>query len=496
MYILTQNTNYISSSKSFITDGQIICKYEDILKFFEHFDRLFLERGINIEYSLVLECENSTPTALVLLYLLSKGHNFLLVPKEAKTSEKQASKQSIPNFCRYRLVAESLTEDGEVVDLTQPDRFLHFSENEQWSGKCEENDRAGQKLYLRTSGSTGTPKMAAHSHTKLIENALNCVQRLELQSDDRVAIPVPIYHMYGLGAGFLPSVLAGASIDLQKGANLLRYLQRENEFNPNVAFMTPIFCETLVKGRKSPRPYRFTVAAGDRIREQTFAKYESQFGCLVKLYGSTEMGAIAAASPNDDREVRASSVGLPMSGVQMRLQKKQAESTDEIKEEGELWCHHAYGFDGYVDTDGKPINQSENDDNWFYTKDFGRISSDGRVEVLGRCDHSINRDGLLVFFSDVEKAIETILGIDSVVVVSQGESQRGKGLVAYCVLTKGTNISETDIRAACFEMLPKRAIPDRILLVNSLPLLPNGKVDRQKLVGMADSAEETNLVRR
>ena len=495
MYILTQNSNIISS-ENVITDGKIICKYEEIFKWFKGFDNFFLKQGIKIEESLVLECENSTPTALSLLYLLSKGYSFLLLPKEAKTSEQKASQQAIPNFCRYRLVAESLTEDGEVVDLARPDRFLHFTENEQWNGKSEESDRAGQKLYLRTSGSTGTPKIAVHSHTKLIQNALNCVQRLELQSEDRVAIPVPIYHMYGLGAGFLPSVLAGASIDLQKGANLLRYLQRENEFNPNVAFMTPIFCETLVKGRKSPRQYRFTVAAGDRIREQTFAKYDAQFGCLVKLYGSTEMGAIAAASPNDDREVRASSVGLPMSGVQIRLQKNQAESTDEIKDEGELWCHHEYGFDGYVDTDGKPINQSENDDNWFYTKDFGRISSDGRVEVLGRCDHSINRDGLLVFFSDVEKAIETISGIDSVVVISQGESQRGKGLVAYCVLTKGTNISETDIRAACFEMLPKRAIPDRLWLVNSLPLLPNGKVDRQKLVGMADSAEETNLVRR
>ena len=91
--------------------------------------------------------------------------------------------------------------------------------------------------------------MAVHSHTKLRENARNCVQRLTLNCDARIAIPVPLFHMYGLGAAFLPAVAVNASIDLQRGANLIRYLQREREFNPNVVFMTPVFCETLLKGR-------------------------------------------------------------------------------------------------------------------------------------------------------------------------------------------------------------------------------------------------------
>ncbi|NEQ11348.1 MAG: amino acid adenylation domain-containing protein, partial [Moorea sp. SIO4E2] len=99
-------------------------------------------------------------------------------------------------------------------------------------------------------------------------------------------------------------------------------------------------------------------------------------------------------------------------------------------------------------------------------------------------DHSVNRDGLLVLFSDVERAIESIEGIESVVVVSKGESQRGKGLVAYCVLAKNAKITEVDIHTACFERLQRRAIPDRISIMKSLPTLPNGKVDRQKLIGL------------
>jgi acyl-CoA synthetase (AMP-forming)/AMP-acid ligase II len=77
-------------------------------------------------------------------------------------------------------------------------------------------NNASPKIYLQTSESTGNPKMATHLHTKLMGNAFNCVERLGLTSEDRIAIPVPIFHMYGLAAAFLPGVVVGASIDLQK----------------------------------------------------------------------------------------------------------------------------------------------------------------------------------------------------------------------------------------------------------------------------------------
>jgi acyl-CoA synthetase (AMP-forming)/AMP-acid ligase II len=106
----------------------------------------------------------------------------------------------------------------------------------------------------------------------------------------------------------------------------------------------------------------------------------------------------------------------------------------------------------------------------------------------------VNRDGLLVPFSEVEQVIETLAGIESVIVEAQGESQRGKGLVAYCVMTKGTTLSEVEIRAFCFKMLPKYAIPDRVVILKALPLLQNGKVDRQKIMSMT-AEDAMNLAR-
>lgn len=480
MKIFDQVTSSGNTRTNLLTDGVLSCFYQEIPEIFDRLQRYFSKWGISKENALALECENSLPNALVLLYLLEVESSFLLLPKVVGGTE--LKQLPLPQFCRYRVVTDS----GSTVDLRDPEQFCHLVENQEWIGTPHEANHVSPKLYMRTSGSTGKPKIVVHSQTKLIGNALNCVNRLGLESNDRIAIPVPIFHMYGLGAGFLPGIAVGASIDLQPKSNLLRYLQRERNFNPNVAFMTPTLCETLLKGRKSPRKYKLTVAAGDRMREDTFALYESQMGCLVKLYGSTEMGAIAAASLQEPSEVRSQTVGKPMPGVQMRLEEgtgESGESFEGMEGVGELWCHHELAFEGYVDETGNPVIQ-DTQDNWFKTKDLGRIWADGHLEVLGRCDHSVNRDGLLVLFSDVERAIESIEGIESVVVVSKGESQRGKGIVAYCVLAKDAKITEVDIHTACFDRLERRAIPDRISIMKSLPTLPNGKVDRQQLIAL------------
>ena len=468
-------------SNQILTDGQLTCSYGDFEQIFQAIQGFLAAKGITTEFAVVLECENSLAVAMVLLSLLEGGYSVLLLPRSKEPTTASSFAGDIPHFCHYKLVVENIVQ--KVSELHHPELWLKIAKNNAPSAYKPNSDRP--KLYMRTSGSTGKPKITVHSHQKLKQNILNCVKRLKLTNQDRIAIPVPLYHMYGLGAAFLPGVAAGAGIDLQKGANLLRYLQRERAFDPNVVFMTPIFCETLNKGRRSSRPYRLTITAGDRLRPNTLASYESRFGCLVQLYGSTEMGAIAAGSPDDPQEIRATTVGKPLDQVKMRLQDDETIPEDR-KDVGKLWCQHQYGFEGYIDESGNDI-PLDNDDGWFSTKDLGKITSSGEIEVLGRFDFSINRDGLLVFFSDVEKVINTIPGVDAAVVVSGAEGSRGKELVAYCILESGVQSSETDIRAACFDLLPKRAVPDHLSIVKSFPLLPNGKIDRQELIKIASS---------
>lgn len=448
-----------------LTDGQLTCEYKNIPRVFEQLQHFFAEKGIQPQDGVVLDCENSLPSALVLLFLLEYGYHFLL-------SKVENSDKVPPQFCRYQLQVNS-----ENLD---PHNFLTVIEYSSNAHIFQDNE---PKLYLRTSGSTGEPKIIVHTHERMLGNATMCVHRFSYTDKSRIALTVPISHLFGLGAGFLPAMLVGASVDIQKSANILRYLQREKEFNPNTVLMTPIFCETLLKGRKTARFYELTVIAGDCLREGVFERYELLFGCLVRLYGSTEMGAIAAGNPQDSSELRSQAVGLPMEDVQLRIDNTTADISNSSQDSGEIWCKRRYSFIECWDSQGQLTALEQIDaQGWFGTRDLGRILPNGHLEVLGRCDHSIKRDGLLVLFADVENALQSISGVEAAAVITKGESLRGKGLWAFCVVNKTSDLDSVAIRAACFELLPKRAIPDKVIIVENLPLLMNGKLNRPFLL--------------
>ena len=457
-----------SAPDNVLTDGYVTCRYQDIPSVFAQLRDFFAEKGIRRQDGVVLDCENSLPSALVLLFLLEHDYHFLL--SKAENSDKIP-----PQFCRYQLQIQATGLDVHEF-LTVIEHSTHTL--------APVGDEP--KLYMRTSGSTGEPKIIVHTHARMHGNISMCAQRLGLTAQTRMALPVPISHLFGLGAGFLPAVSVGASVNLQKGANIISYLQHEKEFNPNTVFMTPIFCETLLKGRKTARPYQLTVVAGDRLREGVFERYEALFGCLVQLYGSTEMGAIAAGNPLDSSELRARAVGLPMTDVQIKVDRSTAAISDNSQDSGEIWCKRLYSFVECWDNQAHLLGLEQiNAEGWFGTRDLGRILPNGYIEVLGRCDHSIKRDGLLVMFADVEAALLGVNGVESAAVVARGESLRGKGLWAYCVVNDDSQLDSSALRSFCFERLPKRAIPDKVIIIDALPLLPNGKIDRQSLLTIA-----------
>ncbi|HEY9422773.1 MAG TPA: long-chain fatty acid--CoA ligase, partial [Thermoanaerobaculia bacterium] len=98
------------------------------------------------------------------------------------------------------------------------------------------------------------------------------------------------------------------------------------------------------------------------------------------------------------------------------------------------------------------------------------------------------RDGLLVVFADVEAAVERVDGIQRAVVVAAGESRRGPRLVAVCLPREGGGgLAPIDVRQRCFDLLPRYAVPDEVLIVDSLPHLPSGKVDRRAVRNLVAS---------
>jgi acyl-coenzyme A synthetase/AMP-(fatty) acid ligase len=335
----------------------------------------------------------------------------------------------------------------------------------------------GADLYLRTSGSTGAPKLSRTSHQRWLGNAQACVGRWSLSADDRLSVPVPIFHSYGFGAAFLPGLLAGASMDVGSGGNLLCYLDREERFDPNVGFLTPALADAFLSVRKAPRPYRMAVTAGDKVKPETVEGFEPLFGPLLDLYGSAEMGAVSSPAPDDPLAVRRGTAGRPLAGIELR-----------VSDAGVLLCRQANGLSGYlVREDSGWRFDGRADDDWFETGDLAEIRDDGFVRILGRAKLSVKRDGLLVVFADVEAALGAVDGVARAVVVAGGESARGTRLVAVCRLEEGAELPPDEVRARAFDRLPRYAVPDEVRIVGELPHLPSGKVDRRAVAALVGS---------
>jgi non-ribosomal peptide synthetase component E (peptide arylation enzyme) len=155
----------------------------------------------------------------------------------------------------------------------------------------------------------------------------------------------------------------------------------------------------------------------------------------------------------------------------------------------ELLCRHPYGYLGYLDDAGQWLYRTAPSD-WYRTGDLVEAIPPEGFAVKGRANDSINRSGYLVMLNDIENAMEKLADLTQVAVVAADhrEDQRGPRLTAFCAIKRNAVLDAAGIRAACFELLPHYAIPDRVVVIDALPLLPSGKVDRQALAAHAVQA--------
>jgi len=277
-----------------ITDGQRTVAYGELRSLLGGIGDHLAAQGIGAQHSIALECANTLPSALTILALMERGNNFFLLPQ---VQESQADLKPVPHFCHFR-VAVTPGQPGSGQGWTaQPADFLAIEANANFQPLPAGVEHGPRRVYLRTSGSMGASKIVVHSHDNFVGNAHNCVKKYALEPSDRVVVPIPLAHIYGLAGAFLPAFAAGCSIDLQSNTNHLQYLAREKAFQPNVAFLTPTLCDLLLNGFSTPRAYKVVVTSGQRIGDELFRCFDQQVGgALINMYGSSELGQPPAST--------------------------------------------------------------------------------------------------------------------------------------------------------------------------------------------------------
>lgn len=421
---------------------------------------LFLELDNNVVFAgfpdrnrTVSICpENRVEDVVLLLYLLSRNISLYINSSRSLQSE-------LPPFVSD--VLEILP--GELQQIQ--DR-IRLTSNTTWNKKSSGTTET--RVVLSTSGSTGKRKFLCYQTDKLLLNALNCVAHFGFKESGRVMIPVPVAHMFGLGAGLLPAVMAGASILLIENANVLRFLYGLSHFKADLSLINPTLCHMLLKLNISPESACRFISAGEVLASEVKEQFTKRFGYIINLYGSSELGAAATTAVYPSSQHGGGDELRPLKDVFFRV---------DAGALSELLCRHNAPFDGYLDEWGQLTKWAHPGDDWYRTRDAGTINDNGDITVRGRIDLCINRSGFLISLVELENELLQLLPECSrIIVVSAGDQ-----LIAHCQSKPGSTVDADQMRAELYGRLPRHAIPDLMVTCNRFPELPNGKIDRQAL---------------
>jgi amino acid adenylation domain-containing protein len=348
-------------------------------------------------------------------------------------------------------------------------------------------------FILYTSGSTGRPKGVLHSHRFLLHDCISRGNLFNLTSEDR-------WTLFSVATGqalknTFTALLSGGTLlpwDVRREgtAGLADWLVKERItiFNSSASLYRE-FVETLTGRERFPN-LRLIRTGSEKMVPRDVESYRRFFPrtCLLaNMYSTNETGSVCCSvldheTALDDDLVP---VGRTMTDKEILLVDDHGEPV-EPGEVGEILVKSRYRFLGYwrrPDLAERAFRAGPlgGEEGWYATRDLGRMRRDGSLELLGRKDSRIKIRGFAVDPTEVELALHAVAAIKTAVVLGREDVPGESRLVAYVVPSTGCNPKVGDLRRALADRLPDHLIPWRFVILESLPTLPGGKVDRQAL---------------
>ncbi|SCK26044.1 Acyl-CoA synthetase (AMP-forming)/AMP-acid ligase II [Streptomyces sp. SceaMP-e96] len=333
-------------------------------------------------------------------------------------------------------------------------------------------------LIMWTSGSTGTPKGVVKSGRKFLKNLERNAAQVGHREDDVLLPLLPFAHQYGLSM-VLIAWLKRCSLVIAPYKRLDRALLMAEESGATVIDAPPSSYRSmlnLVSRKPSLRPgleraRMFCVGAAP-LDDPLVGQYAAEFGRpLLDSYGSTELGNIAFATP--DNPV---ACGQAMDGIQVRVVDDAGRAVP-AGEPGEVEVNTPDALEGYLAEDGtlQPSPQG-----WQRTGDLGRLDADGNLFVLGR-KYAVHRMGYTLYPELIERSVAA-QGC-SARIVALPDERRGAQLVFFVEDDQGQE--DAYWRERLCGMLAAYEHPDRVVVLDHFPLNRNGKPDKRQLEHLA-----------
>jgi len=331
-----------------------------------------------------------------------------------------------------------------------------------------------------TSGTTGSPKGATLTHHNVVNNARCIATAMKLTGDDRLCIPVPLYHCFGMVLGVLACVTeASAMVFPGEGFDPLATLSAAASERCTALHGVPtMFIAQLDHpefGRFDLSRLRTGIMAGAPCPIETMKRVVSQMHMreVTIAYGMTETSPVSFQSATDDPlDKRVSTVGRILPHLEVRIVDADG-NVCPVGVKGEL-CTKGYSvMKGYWNDEARTAETIR--DGWMHTGDLATIDAEGYCNIVGRVKDMLIRGGENVFPREVEEYLYRHPKIQDVQVFGVPDPKYGEEVACWVVLKAGQSATEEEIREFCRGQIAHYKIPRYVHFVAELPMTVTGK---------------------
>jgi fatty-acyl-CoA synthase len=393
-------------------------------------------------------------------------------------------------------VRPTLGELDDVIFLDSPD----------WDGLVEAGEGAGggQRDRLRrrmadlqfddpiniqyTSGTTGFPKGATLSHHNILNNGYFIGEGCGYTEADRVCIPVPYYHCFGMVLGNLACTTHGACMVLPSAAfDPLAVLETVQAERCTSLYGVPtMFIAELSHprfGEFDLSSLRTGIMAGSPCPVEVMKRAVSEMHMteVTICYGMTETSPVSIQTGADDTlDQRVSTVGRVHPHVEIKIVDPATGAVVPRGQPGELLTRGYCVMLGYWN---EPERTAEAIDRarWMHTGDLATMDDEGYVKIVGRSKDMVIRGGENIYPREIEEFIYGHPEVEDVQVIGVPDARYGEELMAWVHLRPGATIDEEGIREFCRGRIAHYKVPRYVKLVDEFPMTVTGKIQRFKM---------------
>jgi len=349
-------------------------------------------------------------------------------------------------------------------------------------------------LLLYTSGTTGLPKGALLPQRKTLFNSLNAVLFFKLEARDRVLVPLPLFHSFGLVILSIPALYAGATVFLETRFDPVAVWERVARERIRYFGAVPTMLRALCDALETAPPERFDrssleflFSAGAAIPVELIRAFE-RHGLVVKQgFGQTETSILCCLDAADALR-KAGSVGKPVFHAEVRIVRRESlERPPEFwqdcapQEPGEIVVRGPITMLGYWKQPEASRETLRGE--WLRTGDLATADEEGFFTLVGRAQELYISGGENVYPAQVEAVYAAHPALQEIAVVGVPDARWGEVGRAYVVLAAGACLDPEALRAWGAERLARYKLPRSFVALESLPRTDTGKVQKHRLGG-------------